>query len=159
MNARNIAIGLFNQHLALAATDGTLFRRTVMDALKATTGCSQAAAATHYNTAKKLAAPINGLGRVPVAKGVRKISNITTKVVEPDVPDNECFTVIELLDNGTVGRCYPYILQGDASECFDIKFETWKQSTWIMIQGLGPNHGEVFKLAEDELEIKRHVSV
>jgi len=156
MNAKQRAIEIYNQHLALAATDGRLFRKTVMDQLMAESGCSLAAAATHYNNAKKTA-PVDGLGRAPMPKGVRKPGG---KGKAQDVtPDNECFSVIELLptDSGhTVGRCQAFLTQGDASECFDEKIE-WKPARpWVMIQGLGPNHGDTFKLDTGEKEIKRY---
>jgi hypothetical protein len=156
MTAKERALEIYNQHLALASTDGRLFRKTVLEQLVTETGCSMAAAATHYNYAKK-AVPVEGLGRAPVAKGVRKMSNKAKETVE--VPDDECFTVIELLaqDSGfAVGRCQSFLTQGDASEHFDEKV-SWKPvRPWVMIQGLGPNHGDTFKLAEGEREIKRY---
>ena len=156
MNAKDRAVEIYNGHLELASTDGRSFRKTVMDQLMQETGCSLAAAATHYNNAKK-AVPIEGLGRAPVAKGVRKA---TSKSKPADVqPDNECFAVIELLPAGeghTVGRCQTFLMQGDASECYDTKIVAWPQNSWIMIQGLGPNHGDTFKLDAGEKEIKRY---
>lgn len=158
MNAKDRAVEIYKQHIALASTDGRLFRKTVMEQLKAETGCSQAAAATHYNNAKK-AMPVEGLGRAPVAPGVRKMGGAKAKKDEDLVPDNECFSVIELVNDGTgevVGRCQSFILQGDASEKFDQKKEAWPNSTWVMIQGLGPNSGDNFKLEPGEKEIKRY---
>jgi len=154
MNAKQRIIEIYNQHLALASTDGRLFRKTVMDQLKAETGCTQAAAATHYNNAKKLSAPIEGLGRAPVPKGIRKPGG-KGKKQEDLQDDNECFTVIEVRD-GSVGRCQSFLMQGDASEKFDTKVEAWPRSTWVMIQGLGPNSGDNFKLDAGEKEIKRY---
>jgi hypothetical protein len=155
LNAKERAVEIYNSHLALAAADGRNFRKTVMDQLMQETGCSLAAAATHYNNAKK-AVPVEGLGRAPVPKGVRKA---TSKAKPTEVqPDNECFAVIELLAHGeehTVGRCQTFLMQGDASECYDAKIVAWPQSSWIMIQGLGPNHGDTFKLDAGEKEIKR----
>ena len=156
MNAKERALEIYNDHLALAATDGRLFRKTVMDQLMAETGCSLAAAATHYNNAKK-AAPIEGLGRAPMPKGLRKPGG--KGKAQEVVPDNECFSVIELIPNdggATVGRCQAFLLQGDASEKFDETI-SWKPSReWVLIQGLGPNHGDNFKLEPGEKEIKRY---
>ena len=156
MNAKERAVEIYKQHLALAGTDGRSFRKTVMDQLMQETGCSLAAAATHYNNAKK-AQPVDGLGRAPVAKGVRKASS---KAKPNDLQaDNDCFTVVELVKNSneyTVGRCQSFLLQGDASETFDSKVEAWPKSTWVMIQGLGPNHGDTFKLDSGEKEVKRY---
>lgn len=156
MNAKQRAVELFNQHIELARTDGRAFRKTVMDQLMAETGCSLAAAATHYNTAKK-ANPIDGLGRAPAPAGLRKPSaNKGTNI--DTIPDNDCFTVMELIgDNGDiVGRSQSFIIQGDASETFDSKKEAWPNTNWVMIRGLGPNPGETFQLADGEVEIKRY---
>ncbi len=157
MNAKERALEIYNQHLALASTDGRNFRKTVMDQLMTETGCSLAAAATHYNNAKK-AVPVEGLGRAPIPKGVRKAPGKGKD--KALVPDNECFTVLELIpSDGTVfhvGRCQSFIMQGDASEKFDEKVEAWPLISWAMVQGLGPNSGESYKLDAGEKEIKRY---
>jgi hypothetical protein len=158
MNAKEQAVKIFAQHIALASTDGTAFRRTVMEQLKAETGCSHAAAATHYNNAKKLQGPIAGLGRAAVPKGVRKMGTKASKTIDA-IPDDECFSVLELVENDgtfTVGRCQSFEMQGDASEKFDDKVSQWPNCTWVMIQGLGPAWSDTYKLAAGEREIKRH---
>jgi hypothetical protein len=125
------------------------------------TGCSLAAAATHYNNAKK-ANPVEGLGR-PVNNKVQRKTSPNRAKSEQILPDNECFTVVELVQHDgsdmVVGRCQSFELQGDASEKFDEKVEAHPECTWLLIQGLGPNHGDVFKLEPDEKEIKRHEPV
>lgn len=153
MNAKERALEIYNHHLALASTDGRSFRKTVMDQLMAETGCSLAAAATHYNTAKH-AVPVEGLGRSPTPKGVRKASGGKGKD-KNIIPDNECFTVLEIV-GGSIGRCQSFLLQGDASEKFDEKIEAWPKSSWVMVQGLGPNSGETYRLDVSEKEIKRY---
>lgn len=158
MNAKDRALEIYNNHLALASTDGRSFRKTVMDQLMAETGCTLAAAATHYNHAKK-AVPVEGLGRAAVAKGVRKAGGGKGKDKDL-VPDDECFTVIELLPSDAnafrVGRCQSFLAQGDGSEKYDEKVESWPHSSWVLIKGLGPNSGETYRLGAGELEIKRH---
>jgi len=155
MSIKTRALEVYNQHIHLASTDGRLFRKTVMDQLMAEfEGASLAAVATHYNNAKK-ATPVEGLGRAPVPKGVRKPGSKSKAGAELQ-PDNECFTVVEVMPDGTVGRNQSFLMQGDASEKFDEKVEAWPNSTWVMIQGLGPCWGENFRLAEDEKEIKRY---
>jgi hypothetical protein len=154
MNAKQRAVEIYTQHLLLASTDGRNFRKTVMDQLQAETGCSLAAAATHYNNAKKGATPVEGLGRAPVPKGVRKPGGKGKAQVQLQ-DDNDCFSVIEIVD-GNVARCQAFLMQGDASETFDSKSEAWPRSTWVMIQGLGPNSGDTFKLEAGEKEIKRY---
>ena len=158
MNAKQRAIEIYNEHLGLASTDGRGFRKTVMDQLMAESGCTLAAAATHYNNAKKQAAPVEGLGRAPVAKGVRKPGANKAKGEELQDED-ECYTVLELLkhkNDVTVGRCRSFLLQGDASEEFDDRIKYQPSAVWIMIKGLGPNHGDNFKLGANEVEIKRY---
>jgi hypothetical protein len=153
MTNKERAVEIYAKHIALAATDGRLFRKTVMDEIMVVCGCSLAAAATFYNNAKK-AAPVEGLGRAPMPKGVRKPGS-KAKAGADLQPDNECFTVIEVLPDGSVGRNQSFLMQGDASEKFDEKVAAWPNTTWVMIQGLGPAWSETFKLAEDEKEIKR----
>lgn len=158
MNAKERALEIYNQHLTLAGTDGRSFRKTVMDQLMAETGCSLAAAATHYNNAKRTV-PVEGLGRAPVSKGVRRPGAGKGKVKDVQA-DNECFSVLELIPSeGTVvhvGRCQSFLAQGDASEKFDGKKEAWPRNIWVMIQGLGPNSGESYKLDAGEKELKRY---
>lgn len=153
MNAKQRAVEIYNQHIALATSDGRSFRKTVMDQLMAETGCSLAAAATHYNNAKKQSAPIEGLGRAPTQKSARKPGK--GKPQEQLQDDNECFSVLELVHN-CVERCQSFLTQGDASEVYDQKMATWPGSTWVLIQGLGPLHGETYKLDAGEKEIKRY---
>lgn len=150
MNAKERAVELYHLHIELAKTDGRAFRKTVMEQLMAETGCSLASAATHYNNAKK-ANPVDGLGREQAPKVTKKSDGTTETMVD----DNDCFSVLEVV-NGEVGRCQSFLLQGDASETFDKKSELWPNSTWVMIQGLGPVAGESFKLEPGEKEIKRH---
>lgn len=151
---KDIAITIYAKHIGLASTDGRAFRKTVMDEIMATCGCSLAAAATFYNNAKKGAAPVEGLGRPAVPAGIRKPGG-KGKVQEQLQDDNDCFSVIEIQD-GRVGRCQAFLMQGDASETFDTKVETWPRNTWVLIRGLGPIHGDTYVLANGEEEIKRH---
>jgi hypothetical protein len=159
MNNKDRAVEIYAKHIALASIDGRLFRKTVMDEIMEVCECSLAASATFYNNAKK-AAPVEGLGRAPMPKGVRKPGS---KGKAQDVqPDNECFSLIELVPstNGdTVGRCQAFLIQGDASEAFDEKVIWTPAREWVMIQGLGPNHGDTFKLEAGEKEIKRYTPV
>jgi len=155
MNTKTRALEIYQQHLELASTDGRLFRKTVMDQLQSECGLTLSSAATHYNNCKK-SIPVEGLGRIQ-SNSVRKNTN-KNKSVET-IPDNECFTVMELIKKDTeftVGRIQSFVLQGDASESFDSKSVIYPESTWVMIQGLGPNSGDTFNLAPDEKEIKRH---
>lgn len=153
------AAEIYKAHLELAATDGRLFRKTVMDQLMSELGVSLASAATHYNNCKKQAAPVEGLGRPPVSKNLKKPGGGKAKNQLEVAPDDECFAVMELVKNGaefTVGRYQSFLLQGDASEKFDEKIEAWPFSSWVMIQGLGPNSGETYKLSGGEKEIKKY---
>ena len=160
MNSKDVAIQVYEKHIALASTDGRLFRKTVREELMATTGCSESAASTHYNNAKKhhenTQGAIPGLGRQQPTKGARRVSTTKSTTIVEEVPENECFTVIELLQGDLVGRMQSFVLQGDASETLDSKSAAWPNSTWVMIQGMGPNPGDDFKLGEGEKEIRRY---
>lgn len=152
------ALALFIEHIAVAPVNGTLFRTTIMNALKEEFGVSQASAATLYNNIKKSQPPIEGLGRTAVSANVRKPGS-KGNVGEALQPDEECFTVLELLthkEGTTVGRCRSHLMQGDASEDFDERAAWAPLTTWIMIQGLGPITGDNYKLGVGEAEIKRY---
>jgi hypothetical protein len=154
-NLKKRSMEIYNQHIALAPINGRLFRKTVLDQLIAETGCSVAAAATFYNNAKKASAPIEGLGRAPIPKGIRRPGS-KGKVVEQFQDDDECHTVMEIVD-GEVGRCVSFLMQGDASEEFDDRIALFPKSHWVHIQGLGPNSGDTFKLASGEKMIREYV--
>lgn len=155
------ATEIYALHIALAHTDPRLFRKTVREQLMQEFGASEASVSTHYNNCKKAweaqRGAIEGLGRSPVAPGVRKMGGTKAKPDDTEVDDDDCFSVIELVEDGqSVGRCQAFILQGDASEKFDGKIETWPNCTWVMIKGLGPIHGDSYKLGAGEKEIKRY---
>lgn len=157
------ATEIYALHIALAHTDPRLFRKTVREQLIQEFGASEASVSTHYNNCKKAweaqRGAIEGLGRAPVAAGVRKMGAGKPKPGVPEVADEDCYSVIELVktESGqTVGRCQAFILQGDASEKFDSKIETWPNCTWVLIKGLGPIHGDPYRLEAGEMEIKRH---
>lgn len=158
MTNKDTADIIYAKHIALASTDGRLFRKTVMDEIQSTCNCTVAAAATFYNNSKKKAAPVEGLGRAPVSKNVRRPGANKGKPEELQ-DEGDCFTVIELLkhnDGITVGRCRSHLLQGDASEEFDDRVQYKPRNEWVMIKGIGPNHGDNFKLGSTESEIKRY---
>jgi len=151
---KDTAVEIYTKHISLASADGRLFRKTVMDEIMATCGCSLAAAATFYNNAKKGATPVEGLGRAPVPKGIRKPGS-KGKSQEQLQDDNDCVSVIELIENN-VARCQSFLTQGDASEAFDDRVKYGPRNEWVMIWGLGPNSGDTFKLDAGEKEIKRY---
>lgn len=155
---REQALEIYKKHIALASTDGKLFRKTVLDEYMATFGCSVASAATHYNNSKKVA-PVEGLGRLTANRSAKKQNLGKNDEVLQD--DNDCFSVLELIPNENgfkVGRCQSFLAQGDASETFDIKHVTWPKVGWVLIRGLGPISGELYRLSEGEKEIKRHLA-
>jgi hypothetical protein len=151
VNAKERAIKIYNQHIALASTDGRLFRKTVMEQLKSETGCTQAAAATHYNNAKKAGPQIEGLGRASVAPGVRKMPKGTP--TQQEQPDEECYTVLELVPVEslvTVGRTHSFEGLGLARIKLKEMIARAPNSKWKLIMGLGPNSGDSYKLRPDE---------
>lgn len=154
MSTKDLAFEIYKKHIALASVDGRKFRMTVCLEIAATAGCSIQSAAGYYNKAK-LANPVEGLGRAPVNKNVRRAKNNEVKPVQDD---NDCFSVLELVTGTatTVGRCQSFLMQGDASEKFDEKVEAWPNSEWVLIQGLGPNNGETYRLEAGEKEIRRY---
>lgn len=158
MSTKIRAQEIYNEHISLASTDGRNFRKTVMDQIMAELNVTLASAATLYNNAKK-AVPVEGLGRAPAPKGIRKPGSSTKAKTQDLVDDSECFTVIELIPTSgifTVGRTQSFLMQGDASEKFDDKILAWPACHWVMQTGLGPNHGDTWKLDIGEKEIKSY---
>jgi hypothetical protein len=144
---KEYTLTIYKQYIDLAKTDGRLFRKTVIDEIVNKTGCSLATASTNYNIIKKVN-PVIGLGRDLSEKSK----------INLDISENDCYTVIELIPSNEaqyVGRCYSFMMQGDASECFDMKTYNSK-SSWTLIKGLGPNSTEIYRLESDEEEIKKY---
>lgn len=157
-NIKERAMEIYQSHIALASTDGRLFRKTVLTQLMQEFNITVASSATYYNNCKKASAPIEGLGRPTSSANLRK-PNRNNKTQEILQDDNDCFSVLELLyhaDDVTVGRCRSYLIQGDASEDFDDRVVYKPNSTWVMIKGLGPVSGSSFALSQGEVEIKRY---
>lgn len=155
MSTKETTIDIWNKHLTMATTDGHSFRRTVIDEIMSTLGCTRAAASTLYNNCKKTSPSVEGLGRTVKTSTMTK----TNKDKEQLLDDNECYTVIELLrhkDDMSVGRCRSYLFQGEASEDFDMRVNYRPTKTWVMIKGLGPISGDTYKLQTGEVEIKRY---
>lgn len=163
MDIKKLSSELFAANLELAKTDGKAFRALIIKSLMASSECSVSTAATAYNNAKIAHegqhGTIPGLGRPKPAAGVVRPGAVKTRKKPEMVADNDCFTVIELISadgQETVGRCQSFIYQGEAGETFDSKVEAWPNSTWVVISGLGPNHGEKYKLESGEKEVRRY---
>lgn len=164
-----IAETIFRQHLHMAATDGRVFRRTVMDQIMAESGCTDSSAATQYNNVKKRL-----VNEIPATLGRQTRPATVTPPLEPEISGvirhvnpresedagfgQDCWSVVELVGSPaspTVGRTRSYQTQGDASEDFDSSRNRWASSTWVLIQGLGPLSGTPYRLEEGEREINR----
>ena len=137
------------------------FRKKVMDRIVAETGCSTASAATNYNTIKKKIEQespdlVRGLGR---QRGNSAIKH--KKRVKEDIqPDDECFTVSELVkknDALIVGRCQSFLTQDEGVDYYHKMIVMWPRARWALIQGLGPNSGDEFVLETNERELMRHI--
>lgn len=154
MKIKDRARQLWDQNLHLASTDPRQFRKIIMDTLIQEYQCSIASASTQYNNIKNESPPVPGLGRKKVNSAIKASST----VVEPEVDDDDCYSVIELVGESlkSVGRTRSFILQGDASECFDSAVESYPESSWVLIQGLGPVHNEAYRLRGREREIKTY---
>ena len=160
MSNKQRSTEIFMQHIHLATTDGRLFRKTVLDQMIAEMGCSVASAATRYNDvfkAIRVTSPhlVEGLGRVK--KTAAQVARNTPVDDEDDAELDRVYSVVEVIARGgkqVVGRTQCFIMQGDASECFDSRVGGWPGSEWYLIQGMGPMHGDTYRLRPRETEIK-----
>lgn len=152
------AMEIYKEHLHLASTNGKVFRKTVMDQLMQEFGASLASVATHYNNCKKSGPVIEGLGRAAVPKTARKMST-KSKQDEPEIEDDDCFTVIEILqheNNRSVGRTHSFEGLGLARIKLKECITRTPAVSWVLIQGLGPNHGDTYKLGAGEKLLDEH---
>lgn len=155
INLKARATEIYMEHIALASTNGRLFRKTVREQIIAEFGCSDASASTYYNNCKVAGPQIEGLGRETNPNMIRQVGKPQPKLQD----DNDCYTTMELIkhtDCETVGRTCSHLLQGDASEQFDDITIYSPLHTWVMIKGLGPLSGATYKLGDGEVEIKRY---
>lgn len=145
------AITLFNENMYMINESQTQFRKKVMQTLMAEFNISQAASATHYNNAKKLAEKdgiIVGLGRGSDAVGDRRRSNPNDRLIH----DDDCFTVLEVIDDA-VTRTQSFIDEELARTKLKERLSAKIPTTWKLIRGLGPNVGDTYKLSESEKEL------
>jgi hypothetical protein len=156
-NIRIAASEIYKKHMTIAATDGRMFRKTVMDEIISSFNLTTASAATHYNNCKKSLPIIEGLGRALVTKSPRKSSK--GKTLDPIVPDNECYTALEILNVDTklsVGRTYSFEGLGLARIKFKECVARFPNATWQLINGLGPITGDSYALAQGETVVDNY---
>lgn len=152
---RQRANELYQQHLHLRDSNYTLFRRTIMDQLQTEFDVSVASAATHFNTARQQAQPapaVSGHRRIRQARGSRPDRSLK--------PDGECYSVMELVDDesGTfiVGRYRSFLDLESAQLHYQQRFTAWPAAVWVLVQGLGPNSGDPYRLDAGERELQRY---
>ena len=143
---------LWQERVSTAAENLMGFRKGIIDTLVAEFGCSVATASTQYNAVKNRNPPVPGLGRQRAAAPAQQRPN------EDEDEDEPCYSVLELEPSGRhyrVARSRAFLLQGDASETYDIACQSYPNSVWVLIYGIGPLHGERYRLSSGEREIKR----
>jgi hypothetical protein len=162
--AKERAVELFNANIGMIEEiNQTEFRRHVMNTLIEEFSTPEkemtiAAAATHYNNAKKLAESqglVSGLGRsTPAPVAGTTIIKPKKTVEKKTIDDDACFTVVEVV-GGETRRTMSFIANGDASEHFEACYLSFPEHSknWRLIQGLGPNSGEPFRLQAGEKDI------
>ena len=152
MSIKTRALEIYNQHLDLANIDGKAFRRTVMNQIQLEFNCTISSAATAYNNAKKSSPKIAGLGRENKTKIQKEKKSKTIQ------NDNDCYSVLELINNSmTVGRTESFLTQDLANSKYIEQIRNYPNSNWVLIQGLGPNPDEQFYLLPGEREICRNI--
>jgi hypothetical protein len=170
MDIKERAKEIFFQHIHLYGIDGKAgigFRQTVVKQIEAEFGVDASQSASRYNTILKEYKKANGLDKAPAA-GTTVVSGAAG--VEADKKTNkkdkdedaDCWSIIELVDRGTgkltVGRFRSELKLVDAEDVFDAKVQTFPDTNWVLIKGIGPLHGAVYELGDDEEELRRHKS-
>lgn len=151
LDAKIRANQLFHDHLHMIANSQTEFRRAVMQALiDEGIVTTVAAAATHYNNAKKAAersGHVTGLGRTQATASSDKKSSKDILI-----SDDECFTVLEILDNVVV-RTESFAAEEPARKKYKERLSGRIPAVWKLITGLGPNVGDTYRLLDGESEL------
>lgn len=155
---RERAIEIYQQHCALLDQDRRLFRKTVMDQLQSELGISLPSAATHYNTARQHFNPALATTADPAVRVVRPGGTPRKKTAVK--PDDQCYAVIEITadSSGTavVGRYRSFLERPEAENYYQTRMVTWPGSTWVLVNGLGPNSGDPYRLEAGERELRRY---
>lgn len=149
---------LFQEHSALILTDPTLFRKRVIRFLKDRTGWERSDAVQEYERVLKQLKHSNYEFVAPLfdAAAAKRAQRTAKKDMQPD---DECYSVIEIMSDETVGRCQSFLTLQEAEEKYNSKVNLWPNSTWVLIGGLGPNSADRYRLEEGERELMRHVTV
>lgn len=148
---------LFHEHSALILSDPTLFRKRVIRYLKERTGWERTDAVQEYERVLKQLKHSDYEFVAPLfdAAAAKRALRSSKKELKPD---DECFSVIEIMSDQTVGRCQCFLTLPEAEEKYNSKVSLWPNSTWVLIGGLGPNSADRYRLEEGERELKRHVT-
>lgn len=157
-DAKTRVLELFYENLDMVKSNQTEFRRKVMQSL--IQDCSsidkrmtEAAAATHYNNAKKIAekaGAVEGLGRA-----VNNVVFLGERKNNKDMPfdDKDCITLLEVVNN-VVTRTRSFLDEELARSKLKERLSAKIPSTWKLIKGLGPNVGDTYKLTDEESELE-----
>jgi len=155
---RERAIEIYQQHQALLTTDRRLFRKTVMDQLQSELKISVASAATHYNSARQHFNPDTAAPADPTVRVIRPGGTVRKKAAIK--PDDQCYAVMELTADGSgstvVGRYRSFLERTPAENYYQTRMVTWPNSTWVLVNGLGPNSGDPYRLSAGERELRRY---
>lgn len=152
------AFDIFIENLELAKVDQSMFRRRVIETIMVEFSTpekqmSHAASAAQYNSAKKKAegqGQVAGLGRP--AKDPSEVKHEKGDSSKLLFDDCDCYTVLEIVD-GLVRRTGSFLDKGLALQKLAERRTAKIPTMWKLIQGLGPNVGDVYKLADNETEL------
>lgn len=144
---------LFHEHSELISSDPILFRKRVVRHLKERTGWERTDALQEYERVLKFFKKENPEFVAPLfdAAAARKAEKTKKKDLQPD---DECYSILEILQESIVGRCQSFLTEDEARDKFNKKCALWPNTMWVLIKGLGPNSGDKYKLEAGEIELQ-----
>lgn len=152
----NMLQSLFFQHATLIVEDPTLFRKRVVKDLKSETGLDRKEALREYDRFLKEFRKINPTMVEPLFRAAEE-KRVVRRTRSKLKPDNECFSIVEIFGNNTVGRCQSFLTEEEARAKFETRALLYPHDQWVLIQGLGPNSEDSYRLGHGERELERNI--
>lgn len=147
---------LFFDHADLICEDPVLFRKRVIRNLRERNGWERKQAAQEYERFLKEFRKINPKMVEPLFKSIEDKREAKRKPKVKLQADDECFSVVEILGDNTVGRCQSFLTESEARAKFMSRSLLYPHDQWVLIRGLGPNSEDMFKLSSGERELERN---
>ena len=155
LNVQTITKNLFVEHRGLIQTDALLFRKRVVKALRAITGLDRTKAIREYEGILQFYSSTEPTFVEPILRSIAedKVRKKNRVILQAD---EDCYSVIEVLDDNTVGRCQSFLTRSEAESKYTTRCQVYPNANWVLIRGLGPISDDDYRLGEGEVELSKY---